>query len=134
MRHSSLGPSCGSSLARRLLSAVVTTAVLCAASTAANAQTLRTRDTSELLVIPFVAATVGGHTNLVDLEQAAGRPKTTFGGSVVWLGDGLFGLDTRVEDANLVVIPVPFDATTSYRPGTAAGPAAVKRWSTGTRK
>ncbi len=40
-------------------------------------------------------------------------------------GDGLFGLDTRVEDAKLVVIPVPFDATTSYRPGTAAGPAAV---------
>ena len=40
-------------------------------------------------------------------------------------GDGLFGLDTRVEDARIVVIPVPFDATTSYRPGTAAGPAAV---------
>ena len=40
-------------------------------------------------------------------------------------GDGLFGLDTRVEEAMLVVIPVPFDATTSYRAGTAAGPAAV---------
>jgi agmatinase len=40
-------------------------------------------------------------------------------------GDGLFGLATKVEEANLVVIPVPFDATTSYRPGTASGPAAV---------
>jgi agmatinase len=40
-------------------------------------------------------------------------------------GDGLFGLDTRPEDARLVVIPVPFDATTSYRPGTARGPAHV---------
>jgi len=40
-------------------------------------------------------------------------------------GDGLFGLTTTVAEANLVVIPVPFDATTSYRPGTAAGPAAV---------
>jgi agmatinase len=40
-------------------------------------------------------------------------------------GDGLFGLSTAVEDARIVVIPVPFDATTSYRPGTAAGPAAV---------
>jgi agmatinase len=40
-------------------------------------------------------------------------------------GDGLFGLDTRPEDARVVVIPVPFDATTSYRPGTAAGPAHV---------
>ncbi len=40
-------------------------------------------------------------------------------------GDGLFGLDTRPEDARLVVIPVPFDATTSYRAGTARGPAHV---------
>jgi len=40
-------------------------------------------------------------------------------------GDGLFGLSTPVEEANLVVIPVPYDATTSYRPGTARGPAAV---------
>lgn len=40
-------------------------------------------------------------------------------------GDGLFGLDTRPEDAKVVVIPVPFDATTSYRPGTAAGPGHV---------
>ena len=40
-------------------------------------------------------------------------------------GDGLFGLDTRPEHAKVVVIPVPFDATTSYRPGTAAGPAHV---------
>ena len=40
-------------------------------------------------------------------------------------GDGLFGLSTSVDEANLVVIPVPYDATTSYRPGTAHGPAAV---------
>jgi len=40
-------------------------------------------------------------------------------------GDGLFGLDTRPEDARLVVIPVPFDATTSYRAGTARGPQHV---------
>jgi agmatinase len=40
-------------------------------------------------------------------------------------GDGLFGLDTRPEDARLVVIPVPFDATTSYRAGTARGPEHV---------
>lgn len=40
-------------------------------------------------------------------------------------GDGLFGLSTPAERAGVVVIPVPFDATTSYRPGTAAGPTAV---------
>lgn len=45
-------------------------------------------------------------------------------------GDGLFGLDTRPEDAKLVVIPVPFDATTSYRPGTARGPSHVLEAST----
>ena len=52
-------------------------------------------------------------------------PAPSFDPDAAATGDGLFGLDTRVEDANLVVIPVPFDATTSYRPGTAAGPAAV---------
>ncbi len=41
------------------------------------------------------------------------------------VGDGLFGLDTRPEDAQLVIIPVPFDATTSYRAGTAHGPKHV---------
>jgi agmatinase len=40
-------------------------------------------------------------------------------------GDGLFGLDTKPDQARIVVIPVPFDATTSYRPGTAAGPEHV---------
>jgi hypothetical protein len=36
-------------------------------------------------------------------------------------GDGLFGLSTAPSDARIVVIPVPFDATTSYRPRTARG-------------
>ena len=40
-------------------------------------------------------------------------------------GPGLFGLQSTPEDAGLVVIPVPFDATTSYRAGTARGPAAI---------
>lgn len=40
-------------------------------------------------------------------------------------GEGLFGLDTPPQDARLVVIPVPFDATTSYRAGTAHGPKHV---------
>jgi len=40
-------------------------------------------------------------------------------------GAGLFGLDVTPEDAAIVVIPVPFDATTSYRPGTAKGPDHV---------
>ena len=132
MRPCSPGPSCGSSLARRLVSAVVTTAVLCAASTAAHAQTVRARDTSDVLVIPFLAATVGGHTNLVDLEQAAGEPKTTFGGSVAWLGDGLLGLEADVHHA-----PHFFERTTrgliaSSNVSTLTGNVviAVPRWIT----
>ncbi|MFM2165295.1 MAG: hypothetical protein RL325_1732 [Planctomycetota bacterium] len=58
-------------------------------------------------------------------SKTAPSTATHFDPDAAATGDGLFGLDTRVDDAKLVVIPVPFDATTSYRPGTAAGPAAV---------
>lgn len=40
-------------------------------------------------------------------------------------GTGIFGLDASPEDAGVVLVPVPFDATTSYRPGTARGPQAI---------
>ena len=46
-------------------------------------------------------------------------------------GDGpglvgaLFGLPVTEAEAELVILPVPWDVTTSYRPGTAAGPEAV---------
>ncbi len=38
---------------------------------------------------------------------------------------GLYGLPHGVEDAHVVVVPVPFEATVSYRAGTARGPAAI---------
>ena len=41
------------------------------------------------------------------------------------LEDGLFGLGNSVDEARVVVIPVPFEATTSYRQGTALAPARV---------
>ncbi len=40
-------------------------------------------------------------------------------------GAGVFGLPFSREQSRVVLLPVPFDATTSYRPGTAAGPDAV---------
>ena len=40
-------------------------------------------------------------------------------------GSGLFGLDGPPEEAAVHVLGVPFDATTSFRRGAAAGPAAV---------
>jgi agmatinase len=39
--------------------------------------------------------------------------------------DGVFGLPCDGSDARVVLIGVPFDATTSYRGGAAAGPAAI---------
>lgn len=40
-------------------------------------------------------------------------------------GDGIFGLGFTPREAGVVLVPVPFDATTSYRPGAARGPEAV---------
>ena len=40
-------------------------------------------------------------------------------------GSGLFGLSDDPDRAALHVLAVPFDATTSYRPGTRRGPKAV---------
>lgn len=40
-------------------------------------------------------------------------------------GSGVFGLPHGEEEAALVLIPVPFEATTSYGGGTARGPEAI---------
>ena len=40
-------------------------------------------------------------------------------------GSGIFGLPFTAEESRVVVVPVPFEATTSYGGGTSRGPAAV---------
>ncbi len=40
---------------------------------------------------------------------------------------GIFGLPFTSDEARLVLLPVPWDATTSYRAGTRLGPAAIKQ-------
>ncbi|MBI1189761.1 MAG: arginase [Tepidisphaera sp.] len=40
-------------------------------------------------------------------------------------GTGIFGLPHSRDDSRVVLIPVPFDATTSYRRGTCDGPNAI---------
>jgi len=40
---------------------------------------------------------------------------------------GIFGLDDTPESAKVVLVPVPFEATTSYGGGTSQGPAAILR-------
>lgn len=37
----------------------------------------------------------------------------------------IFGLPSSNENSDLVIVPVPWDVTTSYRPGTAQGPELV---------
>jgi agmatinase len=38
---------------------------------------------------------------------------------------GIYGLPFTAEDSHVVIVPVPFEATTSYGGGTSGGPAAV---------
>ena len=38
---------------------------------------------------------------------------------------GIYGLPSTPEDAGVLLIAAPWEATTSYRPGTARGPAAI---------
>ncbi|HHG86330.1 MAG TPA: agmatinase family protein [Bacteroidetes bacterium] len=40
-------------------------------------------------------------------------------------GAGIFGLPFTEADANIVLLPVPWEVTASYRGGTAAGPEAI---------
>lgn len=42
-------------------------------------------------------------------------------------GTGIFGLPFTREESRIVLIPVPFDATTSYGGGAGGGPAAILR-------
>jgi agmatinase len=49
----------------------------------------------------------------------------TFDPNAAASGDGVFGLPHAPDTAAVVLVPVPFEATTSYRGGTADGPRAI---------
>lgn len=51
---------------------------------------------ADWLLVPFLGLTFGGGTSLVDLEAAAGTTKTTVGGSVMVVSDGILGLEADV--------------------------------------
>src|SRR3954453_19996627 len=40
-------------------------------------------------------------------------------------GSGIYGLPHGPEEARVVIVPVPFEATTSYGGGTAGGPRGI---------
>jgi agmatinase len=46
-------------------------------------------------------------------------------GAAAGADSGIFGLPHSPEEAHVVLVPVPFEATTSYGGGTSEGPAAV---------
>jgi agmatinase len=51
---------------------------------------------------------------------------STFDPDAAAIGEtGIYGLPFAPEDAKVVIVPVPFEATTSYGGGTSNGPAAV---------
>ena len=50
---------------------------------------------------------------------------TTFDPSGPAQHDGVYGLPTSAEQARVVLVPVPWEPTTSYRKGTAGGPANI---------
>jgi len=41
------------------------------------------------------------------------------------IDSGIFGLPDEPDEAKVILFPVPWDATTSYRPGTSDGPRAI---------
>jgi agmatinase len=43
------------------------------------------------------------------------------------LGDGIFGLPHTPDQAGVILVPVPWEPTTSYGKGTARGPSAILR-------
>lgn len=49
----------------------------------------------------------------------------TFDPDAAASSDGIFGLDTDRNDARILVFPVPWQATTSFRRGTRGGPDAL---------
>jgi agmatinase len=42
-------------------------------------------------------------------------------------GSGIYGMNCTAEEAGVIIIPVPFEATTSYGGGASKGPAAFFR-------
>jgi agmatinase len=54
-------------------------------------------------------------------------PLSSFDPDAPASGEGIYGLPYTEEDAATVLIPVPWEATTSYGDGTAGGPEAILR-------
>jgi agmatinase len=56
-----------------------------------------------------------------------GMPPTFDPSAAAAADSGIYGLPYSAEESEVLIVPVPFDATTSYRKGAAGGPEAVLR-------
>ena len=56
----------------------------------------------------------------------ASRPDTSFDPNAEAECNGLFGLPCTTLESRVVLVPVPFDATTSFRKGAAEGPRLIR--------
>jgi hypothetical protein len=55
------------------------------------------RASAEWHLAPFAGVKFGGSTTLIDLDAAAGDKKLVYGGTVTWLGRGIFGVEGDVS-------------------------------------
>jgi len=51
---------------------------------------------ADWLIVPHIGAVFAGSTTIVDLDQGAGSKTLTFGGSLAWLTDGIFGVEVDI--------------------------------------
>jgi agmatinase len=68
-------------------------------------------------------------STLPDVNPGPAAEAPRFDPSAPARGEGIYGLPHTPEQARVVLIPVPWEPTTSYGRGTAKGPAAILRGS-----
>src|SRR5688572_6954742 len=99
------------------MSTSATTTTAARSSTGSVRSPRRRLRRQRLLAHTLVSGAIGpyGHANMTTRRfdpNAAAQP-----------GSGVFSLPHTTEEAGVILVPVPWEVTTSYRPGTAAGPA-----------
>lgn len=76
---------------------------------------------------PCLRNVCGVSTNSPQNPAPEALAAPTFDPAAPARGDGIFGLPHTPEQARVVLIPVPWEPTTSYGRGAAKGPAAILR-------
>ncbi len=62
---------------------------------------------------------------MVSIDDRDAPQREPFDPDAAATGDGIYGLPFTPEESAVILIPVPWEATVSYRAGTAGGPGAI---------